>query len=175
MQIDITVEKMLAPRPEKKWYYFRAVMGGNGVPETSVICKGRMSWEPQPLETLALIGEWVVYRGERQFQFKTAKLTLPLDPRAQLHYVCQRAKGIGIAIEQALVVSSAFNKENDQRSEISKRYVAPSSNSLHSTIGDKSTSVASLAIETIRNTSTLNELTSERVSAALLSRAVTVQ
>lgn len=120
MQIDITVEKMLAPRPEKKWYYFRAVMGGNGVPETSVICKGRMSWEPQPLETLALIGEWVVYRGERQFQFKTAKLTLPLDPRAQLHYVCQRAKGIGIAIEQAIWDARKENWRNLQRGEIRK-------------------------------------------------------
>ncbi len=102
MQINITVEKMLAPRPEKKWYYFRAIMGGDGSPETSVICKGRVGWEPQPMETLTLAGEWVVYRGERQFQFNTAKLNFPTDPRAQLHYVCERTKGIGSSIEQAI-------------------------------------------------------------------------
>ena len=93
---------MLAPRPEKKWYYFRAIMGGDGSPETSVICKGRVGWEPQPMETLTLAGEWVVYRGERQFQFNTAKLNFPTDPRAQLHYVCERTKGIGSSIEQAI-------------------------------------------------------------------------
>lgn len=120
MQLLITMEKMLAAKPDRKWYFFRAVMGGDGTPETSVICKGSMGWEPQPLETLALIGEWVVYRGERQFQFKTAKLTLPLDPRAQLHYVCHRAKGIGIAIEQAIWDARKENWRNLQRGEIRK-------------------------------------------------------
>ena len=93
MQLLVTMEKMLCAKPDRHWYFFRATTGGENAPETSVICKGAMHWTPAEMETLSLIGEYVVYKGERQFQFKSAKLTLPLDPRSQLHYVCQRAKG----------------------------------------------------------------------------------
>ena len=102
MQLLVTMEKMLCAKPERHWYFFRAVTGGDTAPETSVICKGVMHWTPAEMETLSLIGEYVVYKGERQFQFKSAKLTLPLDPRSQLHYVCQRAKGVGISLEQQI-------------------------------------------------------------------------
>jgi len=102
MQILVTLDRMLCARPDSRWYFFRATMGGDGVPETSVICKGSMAWQPGEMETLALIGDWTVYKGERQFQFRTAKLTLPLDPRGQLHYVCRRAHGIGPAMEEAI-------------------------------------------------------------------------
>ena len=102
MQIIVTIDRMLCARPESRWYFFRATMGGDGAPETTVICKGSMAWQPGEMETLALIGDWCVYKGERQFQFKTAKLTLPLDPRGQLHYVCRRAHGIGPAMEDAI-------------------------------------------------------------------------
>ena len=77
MQIIVTVERMLFKK--EKWFLFLAEAGGDGVPEMSVKCKGRMGWEPAVQETLALIGDWVVYKGERQFQFRAAKLTLPLE------------------------------------------------------------------------------------------------
>ena len=102
MQITVTMEKMLCAKPEGKWYFFRGYMGGDGQPETSVICKGSMSWQPGIMETLSLTGEWTVYKGERQFQFRSAKLTLPMDPRSQLHYVCARTNGIGPSIEQKI-------------------------------------------------------------------------
>lgn len=120
MQIIVTMERMLRAKPESKWYFFRALMGGDGVPENTVICKGCMNWQPQEMETLALAGEFVEYKGERQFQFKEAKLTLPLDPRSQLHYVCKRALGIGAAIEQAIWDARKEDWRNLQRGEIRK-------------------------------------------------------
>lgn len=102
MQITVTMEKMLCAKPEGKWYFFRGYIGGDGQPETSVICKGSMPWQPGIMETLSLTGEWTVYKGERQFQFRSAKLTLPMDPRSQLHYVCARTNGIGPSIEQKI-------------------------------------------------------------------------
>lgn len=116
MQIIVTVERMLFKK--EKWFLFLAEAGGDGVPEMSVKCKGRMGWEPQVQETLALIGDWVVYKGERQFQFRAAKLTLPLEPRSQLHYVCQRTGGIGPSTEQAIWDARKENWRDLQRGEI---------------------------------------------------------
>lgn len=115
MQIEVTVERMLCAKKEKKWYFFRAAMGN-----TSVICKGGMGWEPQVLETLALVGDWVEYRGERHFQFKAAKLTLPLDPRSQLRYVCDRTCGVGPAIEEAIWEARGKEWRKLERGEIRK-------------------------------------------------------
>ena len=50
MQIIVTMEKMLCAKPDNKWYFFRALMGGDGVPETTVICKGSMGWQPREME-----------------------------------------------------------------------------------------------------------------------------
>ena len=63
MQIIVTMEKMLCAKPDNKWYFFRALLGGDGVPETTVICKGAMGWQPQEMETLSLVGDWVEYKG----------------------------------------------------------------------------------------------------------------
>lgn len=120
MQIIVTMEKMLCAKPDNKWYFFRALMGGDGVPETTVICKGSMGWQPREMETLALVGDFVEYKGERQFQFKGAKLTLPLEPRSQLHYVCERASGIGAALEQAIWDARKEDWRNLQRGEVRK-------------------------------------------------------
>lgn len=120
MQITVTMEKMLRAKPESHWFFFRGSMGGDGVPETTIICKGSMSWQPGELETLALIGDWTVYKGERQFQFRSAKLTLPLDPRSQLHYVCRRTRGIGISLEQEIWDARREDWRNIRRGEIRK-------------------------------------------------------
>ena len=102
MQLTVTVEAVKYANPTSKWYLLRCMRGGDGQPETTVICKGTLGWTPNKMETLTLTGEWVVYKGERQFQFRGAKLTLPMDPRGQLHYVCLRAHGIGASIEQQI-------------------------------------------------------------------------
>lgn len=120
MQIIVTMERMLCAKPEKHWYFFRSTMGGNGQPETSLVCKGGMGWQPQEMETLALVGDFVEYKGERHFQFRQAKLTLPVDPRAQLHYVCCRTSGIGEAIEQSIWNARHDDWRNLQRGEIRK-------------------------------------------------------
>lgn len=114
------MERMLCAKPERHWYFFRSTMGGDGRPETAVICKGSMGWQPQEMETLSLVGDFVEYKGERHFQFRQAKLTLPLDPRGQLHYVCCRASGIGAAIEQAIWNARQDDWRNLQRGEIRK-------------------------------------------------------
>ena len=89
--MTITVERVLCSRPAQKWYLLRGeTQSGN-----STICKGTMEWEPREMETLKLSGEFVTYKGEKQFQFNGASITLPLDPFAQLNYVCQRTLGIG--------------------------------------------------------------------------------
>lgn len=120
MQIIVTMERMLCAKPDNKWYFFRALMGGDGVPENTVICKGSMGWQPREMEALALVGDFVEYKGERQFQFKGAKLTLPLEPRSQLHYVCNRAHGIGAATEQAIWDARREDWRNLQRGEVRK-------------------------------------------------------
>lgn len=102
MQLTVTVEAVKYANPTSKWFLLRCLMGGDGQPETTVICKGTLGWTPNVMETLTLTGEWVVYKGERQFQFRGAKLSLPMDPRGQLHYVCLRAHGIGASIEQQI-------------------------------------------------------------------------
>jgi len=120
MQIIVTMERMLCAKPDSHWFFFKGLMGGDGTPETTIVCKGAMGWQPAEMETLALIGDWVIYKGERQFQFKSAKLTLPLDPRSQLHYICQRAHGIGISLEQAIWDARREDWRNLQRGEVRK-------------------------------------------------------
>lgn len=98
MVLNVTLERMLCAKKESSWYFFRAVTEDG----KSLICKGSMCWEPRVMETLALSGEWIVYKGERQFQFSQAKLALPLDERDQLHYVCTRTAGVGPSTEEAI-------------------------------------------------------------------------
>lgn len=63
-------------------------------------CKGFMRWEPVEGERVNLVGEYEIYKGERQFKFNSAAPDIPDDPRARLHYVCEIAAGIGPATEE---------------------------------------------------------------------------
>ena len=93
MILPITVERVLFPKADDtdgSWYLLATNRG---------ICKGAMAWRPNPYSNLILDGEWVAHRGERQFAFGSAMLDIPTDPRAQLHYVCQRTQGIGPSLE----------------------------------------------------------------------------
>jgi hypothetical protein len=65
-------------------------------------CKGKMSWRPQEKEQLILEGEWSVYKGEKEFSFKTARLDMPTSARDQLHYVVMRTPGLGDAAESLI-------------------------------------------------------------------------
>ena len=61
-----------------------------------------MSWRPEENERLILDGQWSAYRGQKEFKFQSAMPDIPIDPRDQLKYVCERTRGIGYAIEQAI-------------------------------------------------------------------------
>lgn len=91
--LNITVNRVIYPastsEPEA-WYILATDQGK---------AKGRMAWRPRDGEALILDGEWAVYKGEREFAFKTARLDVPTSPRDQLHYVCTRTTGLGPAME----------------------------------------------------------------------------
>jgi len=61
-----------------------------------------MSWRPEEGDQLILTGEWAVFKGNREFAFKTARLDIPTQPRDQLHYVCTRTKRLGAAAEELI-------------------------------------------------------------------------
>lgn len=96
MQIGVTVIRVLFPKPDvqdSEWYLLKTNQG---------IAKGAMSWRPDEYSKLMLDGDWTVRNGERQFAFKSAMLDVPTDPRAQLHYVCERTPGVGRSLEAAI-------------------------------------------------------------------------
>lgn len=95
MQLQVTVEQILFPKEgqEGSWFMLRTNQG---------VVKGKLSWRPRELEVLSLSGEYVEYKGEQQFKFNSAKLSLPSDSRAQLNYVCERTKGIGPELTAAI-------------------------------------------------------------------------
>jgi exodeoxyribonuclease V alpha subunit len=72
-------------------------------------CKGKMSWRPNENDALVLEGEWAVYKGEREFSFKAARIDVPTNPRDQLHYVCCRTKGMGDAMEALIWANAGAN------------------------------------------------------------------
>ena len=93
MQINVKVERVLYPKATEKeatWFILATNQG---------VCKGKIGWRPADGQQLVLDGEWASYRGERQLNFKCAMLDVPTDPRAQLHYVCERTRGVGPALE----------------------------------------------------------------------------
>lgn len=99
MEIIVNVNKQLARKGD--WTFFRADLGEDGS-GASVICKGNIPWEIQEQDVLSLRGDYRPYKGERHFVFQSVKVVLPLEERAQLHYVAERTSGIGPAMEQAI-------------------------------------------------------------------------
>ena len=92
-ELNITVTRVAYPPATSDpdtWYILQTSHGA---------CKGRMAWRPQEKEQLILSGEWAVYKGEREFAFKSARLDVPTNPRDQLHYVCIRTTGAGPSME----------------------------------------------------------------------------
>jgi exodeoxyribonuclease V alpha subunit len=101
MQLVFTVERVLYPKGGGKSDSGFYLLKGDANGQT-VVCKGNMAWGPEEMETLALIGGWVIYKGEKQFKFNAAKLTLPMEPQSQLNYVCERTNGVGPALALAI-------------------------------------------------------------------------
>ena len=90
LNIKVTRVAYPAPTVEGDWYILITNRG---------VCKGKMPWRPKTGEALALSGEWATYRGEREFKFSAASLDIPVNPRDQLHYVCERTVGMGPTLE----------------------------------------------------------------------------
>jgi exodeoxyribonuclease V alpha subunit len=96
MQIKVTVTRVLFPPPTEKdasWFILATNQG---------VCKGAMSWRPSDNAELILTGEYGEYKGEKQFNFREAMLDVPTDSRSKLRYVCERTKGIGAVMENAI-------------------------------------------------------------------------
>lgn len=120
MQITYTVERVLYPKGGGKSENGFYLLKGEIQNGQSLVCKGTMSWAPAPMETLALVGDYVTYKGERQFKFNCAKLTLPLESRSQLNYVCERAQGIGPQLAEAIWQKRGEAWRSLERGEIKK-------------------------------------------------------
>lgn len=95
MKLPVTVTRVLYPpsTQEATWFVL--------LTEHGKAC-GSMLWRPEPGERLILVGEWDAYRGERNYKFKEAYQNVPISPRDQLVYVCERATGIGPAMMEAI-------------------------------------------------------------------------
>ena len=98
-ELAITVERILYPRESdaagngKDWYILKTDAG---------TAKGPIAWRPANNERLKLGGAWGIYKGERQFIFRSALPDVPVSPRDILRYICDRSSGIGAAIESAI-------------------------------------------------------------------------
>jgi hypothetical protein len=93
--LHVAVNTVLYPKEGQSGDWF--IIGTN---EGTV--KGSMGWRPADGERLKLTGKWVPYKGEKQFKFTQAQPDVPIHPRDQLRYVCERTRGIGPATEQAI-------------------------------------------------------------------------
>ncbi len=91
-KISIVVSGVIFPRTaeESDWYVLDTDRGR---------ISGNMSWRPEPGERLIVEGQWGAYRGQRTFKFKAAMYDVPKAPKAKLSYVCERASGVGYALQ----------------------------------------------------------------------------
>jgi len=95
-ELCVIVERVLYPAEtveKANWFIVDTNQG---------VCKGSMSWRPRAKERLRIKGTWGAYQGKREFRFKEATLDLPTDSRGLLHYVCELASGVGLAMEQMI-------------------------------------------------------------------------
>lgn len=108
MQLDVKIERILC-RKESGWCMLKTDKG---------IVKGMLKWAPAEGNLLILSGEHAAYQGEKHFQFKTAKISVPVNPLAQLKYVCERAKGIGPELTASIWEARGEDWRNLKRGEI---------------------------------------------------------
>lgn len=111
IELHVAVNTVLFPKEaqESDWY----IIGTN-----EGIVKGAMGWRPADGERLKLTGRWVTYKGEKQFKFSIATPDVPVHPRDQLRYVCERTRGVGPATEQAIWDAMGDNWRNVQSGDV---------------------------------------------------------
>jgi hypothetical protein len=96
MEIKVQVEKVRHKTESKNGSFFIVLNTSGGC------CTGFIRWVPEIGERVTLSGEYEVYRGERQFKFKSASPDIPADPYAKLRYLAEMANGIGDAMVAAI-------------------------------------------------------------------------
>jgi hypothetical protein len=114
MKLIIKVEKILFPKTEpsgEAWYILSTDMG---------IIKGKIPWHPSVDEELELEGKYVEYQGQKQFAFNGVVPHIPQDSHAQLQYVCERAKGIGVKLQEEIWNALGENWKEIKQDEVHK-------------------------------------------------------
>lgn len=92
-ELKVKVDRVLWPQPGAESNDFKIIATDKGV------IKGNLSWRPEKSELLILEGEFSTYQGKPEFKFTSARADVPIDPRAQLAYVCEVTRGLGTAME----------------------------------------------------------------------------
>lgn len=96
MQLQVTVERVVYPAAtvdDATWFILSTDKGA---------CKGKMAWRPKDGERLILSGDYKTYQGAKEFSFDSATISVPVSERDKCHYVCERTKGIGPAMEREI-------------------------------------------------------------------------
>lgn len=95
MQIEATVRRVNWPKEIKgrEWAIIQTDQG---------TVKGEISWMPVTGEMLRLDGKWQVYKGEREFAFKSAIAIVPSSARDQLTYLAEQTVGMGPKMAEAV-------------------------------------------------------------------------
>lgn len=83
-------------KPDSKWTILSILLTSGA----KCAAKGIVEFEPKHGDMLELEGTWEKSKypgtlGRDEFNFKSAMLHVPTDPRALLHYACTLTKGIG--------------------------------------------------------------------------------
>lgn len=83
----------------KQWYILECDFAAAG---GSMTAKGEMIFRPVVGEHLRITGTWKPYNGQRQFEFKSAEVNMPVSERDMLRYACELTAGFGPATEEAI-------------------------------------------------------------------------
>lgn len=94
-KINVTVEEVIYPRLNEESSFFVLVTDKGKI-------SGNMSWRPESGERLTVEGAWGAYRGQRTFRFNCATCNVPTSPYDKLVYVCERASGVGHAMQERI-------------------------------------------------------------------------
>jgi len=103
--INVEINQVLYEKPGSKWKIIKTNL---------CVAKGNMSYTPKAGENLILTGEWIVWNGQKQFNFDTFQSNIPVDERSRLHYVCTLTNGIGDAKEEKIWNELGENWEDIQ-------------------------------------------------------------
>lgn len=88
MKIQVSVEKILFH--EMNYCIFKQRLN-----QSSIICKGKCPWKISEKDMVDLAGEFVEYKGEKQFRFNQIFFAVLEDSRTTLNYVCSHVSQLG--------------------------------------------------------------------------------